>query len=196
MPIRPINLEKLYKEGHDFLDLDDSLSLGYVHDLFQFMSQIDFQNKNSDTRGLYGPSGSPEGVPRCVPYDDFETAPVPVKAFWGYIHDSPLLVHFRRRGSFKMETSLVRYFKGQGLAPHNDLQGSPAELNLALCLNHNWTKEDGGIIRFTKKGVLLGEVDPVFGRLIVILNNPPFFFHEVTEVKTERLSALCRMIAK
>ncbi len=188
--IRPVDLEQLYGKGFDYVDLN---GFAQVDNLYRLMTELDFDSARADTDGLYGPDGNAESVPNCIAFETIKEAPREVYQFWGMVHESPLLRHYTsKRGPFLMEPSLVKYYKGQGLAPHNDLQSAPAELNLALCLNKEWKPEHGGLLRFTRNEVLCGEVEPVYGRLVVILNDPPFFKHAVTEVSSVRYSALCR----
>jgi len=183
--MRQVNLKHLCDFGYDYIDLEGEALL-LAHDLHSILPHLPFTAGYTNTEGL---DGAMYGKPNCIAYEKIEQAPIEAQLFWRYIKNSPLLVPYRN--DFQtLELSFAHYSVGQGLSQHNDLDGSSRSLNLALYLSREW--KGGGVLQMTKNGELCGEVEPIYGRLAIILNDPPDFLHGITETESDRYVSLCR----
>lgn len=197
------DLEKLYSAGFDYVDVDPSLAMLVRSEA----ATLDVESCHGNTDGLYGVGGNPALVPYCMAWDSVDAPPPAISLFWKMVTNSDFMSHFVSFGSpcGICEVSVAKYIRGHSLAWHNDLnQNIP--LNLAFMLNPDWTPDQGGALKFGKWKYdsakaegdpnsisELTTVEPQFGRLFLILNDPPIFVHEVTEVTADiRLVTLAR----
>jgi SM-20-related protein len=91
-------------------------------------------------------------------------------------------------GLFELELHYAKYPPGSAYARHVDqpLGASQRRVSLALYLNPEWQRTDGGVLRIhgAKDGFL--DIEPLGGRLVCFLT--PGREHEVLEARCERLS--------
>lgn len=91
-------------------------------------------------------------------------------------------------GLFELELHYAKYPPGSAYARHVDqpLGTSQRRVSLALYLNPEWQRTDGGVLRIhgTKDGCI--DVEPLGGRLVCFLT--PGREHEVLEARCDRLS--------
>jgi SM-20-related protein len=91
-------------------------------------------------------------------------------------------------GLFELELHYAKYPPGSAYARHVDqpLGTSQRRVSLALYLNPEWQRTDGGVLRIhgAKDGCI--DIEPLGGRLVCFLT--PGREHEVLEARCERLS--------